>query len=62
MFHPHLRTHTHGYCFSQHLAHARRLDRWTLTLLGAPVLIVRVTYWGYCWGWWGRNTLVHADE
>jgi hypothetical protein len=31
--------------------------RWTLTLLGAPLVIVGVTYWGYCWGWWGRNTL-----
>jgi hypothetical protein len=31
--------------------------RWTLTLISVPLLVVGVTYWGYCWGWWGRNTL-----
>ncbi|MCC6301010.1 MAG: hypothetical protein IT314_17110 [Anaerolineales bacterium] len=34
-----------GYLFS--------LTRLTL-LLGLPLLI----YYGYCWGWWGRNSLL----
>ncbi|NOK57990.1 MAG: hypothetical protein GFH27_549287n294 [Chloroflexi bacterium AL-W] len=31
--------------------------RWTLVGLGAPILALALVYWGYCWHWWGRDTL-----
>ena len=31
--------------------------RWTVVGLGAPILALALVYWGYCWHWWGRDTL-----
>ena len=32
--------------------------RWACLGLAAPILAIGLLYWGYCWHWWGRDSLV----
>ena len=32
--------------------------RWTFLGLAAPILAIGLLYWGYCWHWWGRDSLL----